>query len=55
MAHVPMFGYSRGGMIGGLVAAIVAAIATPKSPRTWVMLVTAALLGSVLGGAVGHR
>jgi O-antigen ligase len=50
MAHVPMFGYSRGGMVGILVAAAATAVVVPKNPRTWLMIVAAIFVGSVLAG-----
>lgn len=50
MAHVPMFGMSRGGMVGALAAAIAAAAVTPKTPRTWFMIIAVALIGARLAG-----
>jgi probable O-glycosylation ligase (exosortase A-associated) len=50
MAHVPMFGASRGGMMGACVAAITAVIITPKNRHTWMMIVVGAVIAFVLVG-----
>lgn len=50
MAHVPMLAFSRGGMVGVLAATIVAAVVVPKTSRTWMMFLAAAIVGSILAG-----
>jgi putative inorganic carbon (hco3(-)) transporter len=50
MAHVPMLSMSRGGMVGALVAAGVAVLIVPKTRRTWMMMIAAVAVGSILAG-----
>jgi O-antigen ligase len=50
MAHVPMMSMSRGGMLGALAAACVAVALTPKSRRTWLMILAGLVVASILAG-----
>jgi putative inorganic carbon (hco3(-)) transporter len=50
MAHVPMIGMSRGGMVAAVIAAVAAAVVIPKTPRTWLMIVFVAAIGLRLAG-----
>lgn len=50
MAHVPMLSMSRGGMVGILVASVAAVIVVPKTRQTWMMIMAAVLVGSILAG-----
>ena len=50
MAHVPMFAFSRGGMVGIGLATIVAIGVLPKTPRLVGAVSAVLLIGSVLAG-----
>jgi putative inorganic carbon (hco3(-)) transporter len=50
MAHVPMLSMSRGGMVGVLIAASAASVVVPKTRRTWMMILAAIFVGSILAG-----
>jgi probable O-glycosylation ligase (exosortase A-associated) len=50
MAHVPMLSMSRGGMVGTLIAAVTAALVVPKTRRTWMMMIAAIFVASILAG-----
>lgn len=50
MAHVPMFGMSRGGMLGLIVTGVVAFLLIPKRPRDYMAFALAVIIALRLAG-----
>jgi O-antigen ligase len=50
MAHVPMFGFSRGGMLGLIVTGFVTFLLVPKQPKHYAIFAIALLVGLRLAG-----
>ncbi|MHB9081292.1 MAG: O-antigen ligase family protein [Pirellulaceae bacterium] len=50
MAHVPMFGMSRGGMLGLIVTGIVAFLIIPKQPKHYLVFAFAVIVALRLAG-----
>jgi O-antigen ligase len=50
MAHVPMFAYSRGGMLGLIVMGLVSFLLIPKRPRHYAIFALAVVIGLRMAG-----
>jgi O-antigen ligase len=50
IAHVPMFGMSRGGMLGLIVVGVVSFVLIPKQPKHYAFFALAVVVGLMLAG-----